>query len=198
MENYNCLRIADYRIKLSNMLNKEGKLYFPLHIGAFTYPDDREEKDFNLSIEQTVGLEEPKLKPIVKVDEGPTPYYIYKDDSGDYLWFIKNRQMKKAVSFYISSDWRDFKIFPENKEEGVSVFNNFGKIFAYSLLNYNSIMFHGVLLEYKEKGIDIFNVYRMKEIHYGKEEINDPLSICDLEINTKVNINGTGLSQNAL
>ena len=38
----------------------------------------------------------------------------------------------------------------------------------------------------------------MKEIHYGKEEINDPLSICDLEINTKVNINGTGLSQNAL
>nr|WP_302637985.1 Ger(x)C family spore germination protein [uncultured Clostridium sp.] len=52
--------------------------------------------------------------------------------------------------------------------------------------------------KYKEKGIDIFNVYRMKEIHYGKEEINDPLSICDLEINTKVNINGTGLSQNAL
>ena len=52
--------------------------------------------------------------------------------------------------------------------------------------------------KYKEKGIDIFNVYRMKEIHYGKEEINDPLSICDLEINTKVNINGTGLSQNTL
>ena len=52
--------------------------------------------------------------------------------------------------------------------------------------------------KYKEKGIDIFNVYRLKEIHYGKEEINDPLSICDLEINTKVNINGTGLSQNAL
>ena len=52
--------------------------------------------------------------------------------------------------------------------------------------------------KYKEKGIDIFNVYRMKEIHYGKEKINDPLSICDLEINTKVNINGTGLSKNAL
>ena len=27
--------------------------------------------------------------------------------------------------------------------------------------------------KYKEKGIDIFNVYRMKEIHYGKEEIKD-------------------------
>ena len=155
MENYNCLRIADYSIGLRNMLNEEGKLYFPLHIGAFTCHDDKEEKGFNLSIEQTVGLEEPKLKPIVKVDEGPTPYYIYKDDSGNYLWFIKNRQMKKTVSFYISSDWRNFKIFPENKEEGVSVFNNFGKIFAYSLLNYNSIMFHGVLLEYKEKGIVI-------------------------------------------
>ena len=45
--------------------------------------------------------------------------------------------------------------------------------------------------KYKEKGIDIFNVYRMKEIHYGKESIDDPLSICDFEINTKVNINET-------
>ena len=45
--------------------------------------------------------------------------------------------------------------------------------------------------KYKEKGIDIFNVYRMKEIYYGKESIDDPLSICDFEVNTKVNINGT-------
>ena len=52
--------------------------------------------------------------------------------------------------------------------------------------------------KYKEKGIDIFNVYRMKEIYYGKESIDDPLSICDFEVNTKVNINGTGLSKNAL
>ncbi|MCQ2969550.1 MAG: Ger(x)C family spore germination C-terminal domain-containing protein [Clostridium sp.] len=51
---------------------------------------------------------------------------------------------------------------------------------------------------YKEKGIDIFNVHRMKEIHYTKEEIDNPLSICDIEINVKVNINGTGLSKNAL
>lgn len=52
--------------------------------------------------------------------------------------------------------------------------------------------------KYKEKNIDIFNVSRMKEIYFDKEEISDPLGICDIQINAKISIDGTGISRNAL
>ena len=99
--------------------------------------------------------------------------------------FIKGLDVPKNVTAY------------NTLEEAIvdSEFINYIKVNEEAYINsYITQLFN----KYKEKGLDIFNVYRMKEIHYGKEEINDPLSICDLEINTKVNINGTGLSQNAL
>ena len=42
------------------------------------------------------------------------------------------------------------------------------------------------------------HLMKIKVIDVYKRQIDDPLSICDFEVNTKVNINGTGLSKNAL
>lgn len=51
--------------------------------------------------------------------------------------------------------------------------------------------------KYKEKDIDIFGVEREKEIYYPKIEIKDPLLNCEIQVNTKININGTGVSRNS-
>ena len=45
--------------------------------------------------------------------------------------------------------------------------------------------------KYKEKKLDIFDVERLAEMYFSKEDIKDPLSITELEVRTKLNIKGT-------
>lgn len=51
---------------------------------------------------------------------------------------------------------------------------------------------------YKEKGLDVFDVKRLAEIHYSEENIEDPLSITEMVVNTKIKISGTGVAQDSL
>ncbi len=55
-----------------------------------------------------------------------------------------------------------------------------------------------VFNKYKDKGLDIFNVGRMAEIHYPKEVIINPLSKTDIKVNTTIKIKGTGTIKNVL
>ena len=52
--------------------------------------------------------------------------------------------------------------------------------------------------KYKEKKLDIFDVERLAEMYFSKEDIKDPLSITELEVRTKLNIKGTGITRNSL
>ena len=52
--------------------------------------------------------------------------------------------------------------------------------------------------KYKEKDLDIFDIKRLTEMYFPKEEIEDPLSIADLEVRTKLTIKGTGVAKDSL
>ena len=52
--------------------------------------------------------------------------------------------------------------------------------------------------KYKEEGLDIFDVERLVEMYYPHENIENPLSITELEVNTKINIKGTGVVKDSL
>lgn len=52
--------------------------------------------------------------------------------------------------------------------------------------------------KYKEKDLDIFDIKRLAEMYFPKEDIEDPLSIADLEVRTKLTIKGTGVAKDSL
>lgn len=52
--------------------------------------------------------------------------------------------------------------------------------------------------KYKEEGLDIFDVERLVEMYYPHENIDNPLSVTELEVNTKINIKGTGVVKDSL
>lgn len=52
--------------------------------------------------------------------------------------------------------------------------------------------------KYKEKDLDIFDIKRLAEMYFPKEDIEDPLSIADLEVRTKLTIKGTGVTKDSL
>lgn len=52
--------------------------------------------------------------------------------------------------------------------------------------------------KYKDKDLDLFDVERMVEVYYPKREVADPLKYTDIEVNTKVNIKGTGITRNSI
>lgn len=52
--------------------------------------------------------------------------------------------------------------------------------------------------KYKEKDLDIFDIKRMTEMYYPKENIEDPLSITELEVNTNLIIKGTGVAKDSI
>lgn len=52
--------------------------------------------------------------------------------------------------------------------------------------------------KYKEEGLDIFDVERLAEMYYPHENIENPLSITELEVNTKINIKGTGVVKDSI
>lgn len=52
--------------------------------------------------------------------------------------------------------------------------------------------------DYKEKGLDIFDIERMKEMYYPKEDVDNPLNITEIEVNTNLIIKGTGITKNSI
>ena len=52
--------------------------------------------------------------------------------------------------------------------------------------------------KYKNKDLDIFNVERAVEMYYPKSELDNPLKYTEIEVNTKVNIKGTGVTRNSI
>lgn len=52
--------------------------------------------------------------------------------------------------------------------------------------------------KYKEEGLDIFDVERLSEMYYPHENIDNPLSVTELEVNTKINIKGTGVAKDSI
>ena len=52
--------------------------------------------------------------------------------------------------------------------------------------------------KYKQENLDIFDIRRLSEIYYPNENIDNPLSVTELEVNTKLIIKGTGVVKDSL
>ena len=52
--------------------------------------------------------------------------------------------------------------------------------------------------KYKEENLDIFDIDRLAEMYYPNENIDNPLSVTELEVNTKLIIKGTGVAKDSL
>ena len=52
--------------------------------------------------------------------------------------------------------------------------------------------------KYKEENLDIFDIDRLAEMYYPNENMDNPLSVTELEVNTKLIIKGTGVAKDSL
>ena len=114
----------------------------------------------------------------------------------------------------IESNIKDNLIYKDGKfelvkdlEVDVSLSESQGKfIVDNELLNYitkNAEVFLNeytkyIFNKYKEKDLDLFHVERMIEVYYPNSGLSDPLKFTEIEVNSKVNIKGTGVSRNSL
>ena len=154
MSKYNSLKIGEWNISIDDFITDKGKLYWPVYIGAFYDFSNRKEADFYVNVKLNKEVEEPKGNLIDTFSEGFYPYNIYKMKSGEYKWFLKDNQLNNKIVYSISSDWKNWSILLDKSDTcGLESFRYLGNIFAYSVLNYGGIVFHGVLMEYNGKGV---------------------------------------------
>lgn len=52
--------------------------------------------------------------------------------------------------------------------------------------------------KYKEENLDIFDIHRLAEMYYPNENIDNPLNITEIEVNTNLIIKGTGVAKDSL
>lgn len=52
--------------------------------------------------------------------------------------------------------------------------------------------------KYKQQNLDIFDIDRLAEMYYPNENIDNPLSVTEIEVNTKLIIKGTGVVKDSL
>lgn len=52
--------------------------------------------------------------------------------------------------------------------------------------------------KYKKENLDIFDIDRLAEMYYPNENIDNPLGVTELEVNTKLSIKGTGVVKDSL
>lgn len=52
--------------------------------------------------------------------------------------------------------------------------------------------------KYKKQNLDIFDIDRLAEMYYPNENIDNPLSVTEVEVNTKLIIKGTGVVKDSL
>lgn len=87
-------------------------------------------------------------------DDFMIPVFLYQRDSGYYEWITKQRDLTPGLSFRISSDWTEFVLYDDQTNtNGENAFHEFGSLFSYAVLNHHACVLHGVVMEYKGKGI---------------------------------------------
>ena len=82
------------------------------------------------------------------------PTFLYQRENGYFDWITKNKDGEIELSFHISSDWTNFTLYKDNTNtRGERAFREFGSLFSYAVLNHDSCVLHGVVMEYNGMGI---------------------------------------------
>lgn len=82
------------------------------------------------------------------------PTFLYRRENGELDWFAGRNEDMPKLSFRISQDWTKFTLYWDNTEtNGEKAFWEFGRLFAYGILNRDACVLHGVLMEHQGHGI---------------------------------------------
>ena len=83
-------------------------------------------------------------------------YNIYAKSQNNYIWVQNDSQEKPMIAFEISNSFKSWNlIFDKTNTCGKYAFEYCTKFFPYAVLEIGGIVLHGVLMEYKGKGIII-------------------------------------------
>lgn len=82
------------------------------------------------------------------------PTSAYRFSSGDYEFQFLQPNDQTGLTFYISKEWLKIILVEDDTDDnGFMLFNRLGALINLAVLNYNACVFHGVVMEYQEKGI---------------------------------------------
>lgn len=150
------LSMGNYAIRLMGKYEENTSYEVPDDASLFLADGiaDRSEWNMLCFIIPRKEFAEPEGKPLAGFEEGPVPYRIYKEDSGNYLWVRKDKDKNNHLVYRISKNWRIWELLFDHTGGGSpDFFMELAYIFPYSVLNKQGIMFHGVVMEWKTMGI---------------------------------------------
>ncbi len=91
---------------------------------------------------------------VARFEDGPMPYRIYKEATGNYLWIRMNKDKSSCLEFRISRNWNVWELLYDcTAGRSPNYFEELAYIFPYSVLNKGGILFHGVVMEWNTLGI---------------------------------------------
>ena len=82
---------------------------------------------------------------------------VYRIENGETLWcYIRSKNKKIILAYKVTHDWRKVCLLKDcSNTPGHLAFEYLGQILPCTLLKYNVLFFHGVLIEYQGWGIII-------------------------------------------
>lgn len=148
-----CLSVGTYKINIMQTSDNQETFYLPDIAKPFV---DNKKYVNKADITYTIELEdlwEESNEVVAQFDNGPFPYRIYRVDSNSYLWVREIIAKQQVFVYKVSKEWNDWKLIADNSRSlGTDSFVELAYIFAYSILNKGGILFHGVVLEWQERG----------------------------------------------
>lgn len=156
LDNHLHLYIGTFDIQIIHIPMEEESFNLPEKARPFLVknPGFSRSKEIEYFIDLEDSFMEPISEPVAGFDDGPFPYRIYSEPSGDFLWIRKNKFGEIQLAYRIAEDWGIWRLVADNSGTvGSNSFAELAYIFAYSVLPWNGIVFHGVVMEWQGMGI---------------------------------------------
>lgn len=154
------LSVGMYTIRIIGCCETEEGYELPDSATGFLekLPNDKNKWDlvYILNPQEQVVLQASSAIPVAGYEDGPMPYRIFQESSGNYLWLRMNKDKSSCLEYRISGNWNVWELlYDSTLSSSSNYFEELAYIFPYSILNKGGIMFHGVVMEWKSMGIII-------------------------------------------
>ncbi len=150
------ISMGNYTIRLLRDSNAKASYELPEDASQFLVDGTEARSDWNLVyiIMPQEEFTEPEGEFLAGFEEGPAPYRIYKEASGNFLWVRKDKNKNNSLVYRISKNWSIWELLYDHTEgHSPDFFDELAYIFPYSVLNKRGILFHGVVMEWNSMGI---------------------------------------------
>ncbi len=92
--------------------------------------------------------------PVYEKRNGVFTYSIFKQTTDRYIWVTWIKPRSVFLAYSIDSMWRNACLLADYTDSnGVEMFDDLADVFSYSALALGGIVFHGVVMEYQDRGV---------------------------------------------